>query len=236
MADEQEDVTLEDVKNPPEPTEDEPKKQEEDKGAGAKEGDNPPKQSQSRAVNARFAEQRRQAEASAKEKADKENHEAFVQGKIQGVGGYNPFTKEKIENEADLRQYEIMKEANDEGKNPFEAYLKVEREERMAEAKRQAEQKKAEEDSVALGKRLISEFKTAHPDADFNVLYTENAKFKQLLEKGFTPNEAYDFLDIKPTPPVAPPPTPSSVQQGKVSGKSVKDMSDAEFKAYWDNL
>lgn len=203
--------------------------------AGAKDGENPPK-TQDRKTNAEFAERRRQAEAKAKEKADKENHNAYVKGKIEGIGGTNTFTGDQIEDEADLREYEIMRKADADGQDPFKALAKATREARQAEAKRIAEAKKAEESSKELALKNIGEFNANHPDANFKELYVGNAKFKELCDVGMHPNKAYDFLGLKPKPASKPTPTPSSGQQGTAKAKGVKGMSDEEFAKYWDNL
>lgn len=210
--------------------------EEEPKEAGAKEGENPPKKVQDRQTNAEFAKRRREAEAAAKEKAEKENHQAFVKGKIAGIGGTNPYTNQPIEDEADLHQYELMKQADEQGKDPKEAYFEMARKERIEEAKRKAEQEQKEKDGVELAKKNIAEFETSHPDANFKELYEGNAKFKTLLDKGFHPNEAYDFLGLKPKAAPKPAPTPSSEQQGTAKGKSVKEMSKTEFDKYWEDL
>lgn len=232
MPENQEDIiNLEDVEETEPATETETKEE----GAGAEEGENPPK-AQDRKTNAEFAERRRKAEAQAKEKTEKETHEAYVKGKIEGIGGTNTFTNEPIEDEADLREYEIMRKANDKGENPYEALAKAAREERKAEAKRNAEAEKAKDSATELAKTMMVEFKTTHPEADFKALYEGNAKFKQLCDVGMHPNQAYDFLELKPKEAPKPKPTPSSGQQGTASGKGVKDMSDAEFAKYWEDL
>lgn len=215
----------------------ETQEQEQPAGKDAKDGNS----KQSRSENAEFARKRREAEKAAKEKADKENQDRlrqeYVKGKIEGIGGKNPYTGEDIVDEEDVHLYEVMKKLDDQGDDPLKGAYKALRDERLARkqeretAEQAAEQERQErETSKEQAKKVIAEFREKHPDSDFESLWKENEKFHGLIVHGYTPNEAFDLLGLQDVKQERSS-TPSSAPGGGKHEKSVLDMSDDEFLA-----
>lgn len=77
-----------------------------------------------------FAQMRREREA--KEKANnketkvedtKEN--LYLKGVIAGTGGKNPYTGQEIKDELDLKEFQLMQELSNQGKDPVKDYLEA---------------------------------------------------------------------------------------------------------------
>ena len=202
--------------------------------------------SRDRAKDAEYAKKRREAEKAAKEKAENENlerlkREAYDQGRIEGIGGVNPYTKQPIKTAYDLHLYDLMKESDKEGKNPLEdlpAKLALEQERaekaKADEANRVEAEKKAAKERLDLANRNIDELGKTYPKLDrqwFAKAYQENKQFRTLLDHGFTPKQAVEFLGLEKqqeAQPVAP--TPSSVPDGNAKVKTASEDDDAFIK------
>lgn len=140
---------------------------------------------QSKEENAKFAKERRErqkAQRDAKAKAQEEQRkreleEVRFNAIKETLGGVNPYTKTKIEDEYDMKEYLTMKEMEKEGLDPLQdyaSYLKKKQREATAEAAKQ-EQKQSREKWVENDKK---EFFEKHPDVDLNALFADE-KFKK---------------------------------------------------------
>ena len=97
------------------------------------------KEEEQKKKNSEFARRRREKEeADRKAREQKLMAQAKTQGKLEMIKT-NPYTRESIEDEEDLKIYEIQKQLDDEGLDPLNDLPK-----RLAEIKRK-ELKKAEE-------------------------------------------------------------------------------------------
>ena len=219
---------------------DEPAEQDEPEDEAKQEGTKA-KAAQSRAENAEFAKQRREAE---RKKAEAEQErlkkDAFSKGKIEGLGGKNPYTNEPISNEYDLHIYELMKKLDDEGKDPVKGLAKaISDEQSQRKAKEDEEKRKADEEEgkkralVETLKANVKALGEKYPEANlewFQNEYSNNANFKKLCDHGLTPIEAVEILGIEFNGKERS--TPSSYNGGSRKSKSIMDMSDDEFLAY----
>lgn len=222
------------------------------------------KKKEEKAKNARFAELRRKQEAEAKAKAEEETRkreqkirdEATLKAKL-GVIKTNPYTEEPIHDEEDLKIYEIMKELEDEGKDPVADLGK-----RMAQLRRQEAEKakKAQEEADAKEKASkekidaeINELRTKYPKVNTSELASDPL-FQECL-KGragrWTQVEIYEYYLEKKQEEDAKAKeskekelldeagkkmsSTMSSAKGKGNGtpKKVQDMSDDEFDEYW---
>lgn len=143
-------------------------------GEGAKEGEKTPAQEpkkvQSPEENAEFARKRREQETQAK--IDKAKEEARVKAIIDIVGE-NPYTKEPLENESDVKIYEAMKEYEKNGGDPIADQAKIIKQVLRQETdsyKQNIEQQKAKQDADAKAKSEVEEFTKAYPNVDLNKL------------------------------------------------------------------
>jgi len=210
-------------------------------------GDDGQAVTQSRRTNAEFAQRRRNAEAAQRAAQERLRQEAFNQGKIAGIGGINPYTKEPIEDEEDLHVYDLMKQLDSEGKDPIAEFPKALRKERMARkaetAAEEAETKKRQESerqAVEAVKAGIAALAKAHPEATFarfKELYSDDPQFKSFVLHGYTPLEAYElchYHEKKPeTEEAQRESTPSSVPSGTGTGtKPISQMSLDEYEKY----
>lgn len=120
------------------------------------------------------AEKRRQREEREKEIREKIERESYRKGIVDAVGGVNPYTGEKIQDEADVDEYLLMKKLEKEGKDPIEDYaaaVKGEKREKAEKAK--AESKRVEE---------LTEFADKYPNVDVSALL-QDAKFGKFAGK-----------------------------------------------------
>lgn len=165
--DEDDDIDDEDIDEIDDDEEDEDADDEDEKDKKSKEqkgsDDKKSKKVQDEAERARQAKARREREAKeqqAREKAIEEK--AYLKGKLDSTK-VNTFTNEPIEDEYDLKIYEIQKELDKEGKDPITDLPK-----RLAElnrnagkkAKEEADSKKEREDAID---KDISDFRAKYP-------------------------------------------------------------------------
>lgn len=190
------------------------------------------------------AEKRREREAKEQAIREKIERESYRKGIVDAVGGVNPYTGEKIQDEADVDEYLLMKKLEKEGKDPIEDYaaaVKGEKREKAEKAK--AESKRVEE---------LTEFADKYPSVDVTALLND-AKFGKFAGKRvqyeslatvyadyleFTQgNEAEVERKAAVKAKVAEMKkrsSPGSLQGdgSRLVDKSVDDMSPAEFESY----
>lgn len=202
--------------------------------------------------DASFAEKRREKERLEREQREaKIKEEAKIEGKLS-VLKTNPYTNEKIEDDEDLKIYEIQKTLDDEGLDPISDLPK-----RLAELernKKKAEKAQAEEQekiNVSL-KKDIENFKKAYPDVDTKKLASDNEYLE--FAKGkigrWTTQEIYEAYQAKKEKSSAKEKkamvekeaddvskkitkNPSSTPSGTLPPKTVENMTKEEFKTYW---
>lgn len=143
------------------------------------------KQKQSRQENSRQAQLRRERENKEREDREKKiQQEAFLKGQLEQTK-INTFTNEKIEDEHDLKIFNLQKKIEQEGGDPIndlpKYFAKMQREEKQELAK-QKEQEIASRNKI---NKDIEEFKEAYPDVDV----------KELLEDKDFSEFADDLLD-----------------------------------------
>lgn len=143
------------------------------------------KQKQSRQENSRQAQLRRERENKEREDREKKiQKEAFLKGQLDQTK-VNTFTNEKIEDEHDLKIFNLQKKIQEEGGDPIndlpKYFAKMEREEKQEQAK-QKEQEIASRNKI---NKDIEEFKVAYPDVNV----------KELLEDKEFSEFADDLLD-----------------------------------------
>ena len=135
------------------------------------------------------AEARRKREAKEKEEA---KNKAFQEGVIQGLGGINPYTNEKIEDDIDYELYNEMKEAEKNGYDPTDTVeLNKYRKSLKQEALRQ---KEAEEKSKLDITKDLEDFVKEHQEIDVKELLKDEkfSEFAEDLVGKLSLNKIYD--------------------------------------------
>lgn len=120
------------------------------------------------------AEKRREREAKEQAIREKIERESYRKGIVDAVGGVNPYTGEKIQDEADVDEYLLMKKLEKEGKDPIEDYAAAVK----GEKREKAEKAKAEQQRVA----ELTEFAEKYPNVDVSALL-QDAKFGKFAGK-----------------------------------------------------
>lgn len=204
-----------------------------------------PKTKQSKALNAKFARERREREARAKaEKEAKEaERRAYVKGQLDTLKT-NPYTDEPITDELDLEQYKLMAELDSQGKDPIRSFAKAWAEKERAEASRKAEAAKAEtskrEEESKRARDEVDELIKAHPGLDTSALAKDEA-FQEYASGKYgrwTLREIYESFQAMPKgrdaqeAPRKTRSSPSSLPGGSNEPKSVASMSDEEWLSY----
>ena len=202
--------------------------------------------------NAEYARKRRE-----QEEAERKKREAELRAEIEkevklGMYKKNPYTNEPIVDEEDLKQFEIQKALDDEGKDPIADYPK-----RVAELNRKAkleEKKKLEEEAKEkenLTKDLM-DFKEKYPKVDLRELADDKdfIEFSNGKTGRWTTAEIYEaYLSKKEMDSLKNKEkeidkeaenqaknitkTPSA-NGHKNSPKSRDEMTDEEFLVYWN--
>ncbi len=204
--------------------------------------------------DASYAEKRREKERLEREQREaKIKEEAKIEGKLS-VLKTNPYTNEKIEDDEDLKIYEIQKELDDEGLDPISDLPKrlaqIERDKKKAEKAKAEEQEKLN----STLKKDIEDFKKAYPDVDTRTLANdeEYLKFAEGKVGRWTTKEIYEAYQAKKeknsakekkamTEEIADDVSkkitknPSSAPSGTLPPKTVENMTKEEFKIYWKN-
>ena len=234
---ESEEVGEEEVKDE-EKAESEPSANEGDDG---KEDGKFEKKAQSKSVNARFAQERREREAQAKAKAEKEAREAerraYVKGQVDTLKT-NPYTGDPITDETDLEQYKVMKELDEKGDDPLKGFAKAWADRTRSEMSKreQAQAKKAEEAKQA--QKEVDDLVAAYPGLDVPALVKDDAfqKFASGKYGRWTLTEIYETYKAKDGRQAESKPraksSPSSMAGGTSEPKSINDMTDDEFLRY----
>lgn len=234
---ESEEVGEEEVKDE-EKAESEPSANEGDDG---KEDGRSEKKAQSKSVNARFAQERREREAQAKAKAEKEAREAerraYVKGQVDTLKT-NPYTGDPITDETDLEQYKVMKELDEKGDDPLKGFAKAWADRTRSEMSKreQAQAKKAEEAKQA--QKEVDDLVAAYPGLDVPALVKDDAfqKFASGKYGRWTLTEIYETYKAKDGRQAESKPraksSPSSMAGGTSEPKSINDMTDDEFLRY----
>lgn len=187
-------------------------------------------------TNADFARERRKAE---QEKAIKK---ARIEATIEALNGENPYTHEKMEDEADVQEYLTMREIEKSGKDPIADYSRFVKQKTKEEA-RQAEVKSSQEEWLNKDR---ADFITKHPNVNLEDLLT-NEDFRTFatgkagvipLDKIYTDyNSFISKIEERARDRAAQVLANTSATPGKLStnnspppAKSYKDMSSAEFE------
>lgn len=131
---------------------------------------------QSSEQNKKYAEKRRAKEAKEREEAIKR---AKQEGIIEGLGGTNPYTGEKIEDDIDFELYKEMRDAESKGYDPnnVKEMLKYRKQTALEQQQKENEKRKAEERI----QKNIEDFITAHSDVDVEKLFKDE-NFKKFSE------------------------------------------------------
>lgn len=210
-------------------------------GDDGKEDGKSEKKAQSKSVNARFAQERREREAQAKAKAEKEAREAerraYVKGQVDTLKT-NPYTGDPITDETDLEQYKVMKELDEKGDDPLKGFAKAWADRTRSEMSKreQAQAKKAEEAKQA--QKEVDDLVAAYPGLDVPALVKDDAfqKFASGKYGRWTLTEIYETYKAKDGRQAESKPraksSPSSMAGGTSEPKSINDMTDDEFLRY----
>ena len=121
--------------------------------------------------NAEAAERRRESKRQRELRAER------VNSTIEALGGINPYTKEKMTDEVDVAEYEMMRETEKRGGDPVEDVRRQMKEKQREELN---EERKKAEDADYFEKDARA-FKAAHPDVDLEKL-VRNEKFAIFAE------------------------------------------------------
>ena len=142
---------------------------------GSDQSDDSSKKKQSKEENHRQAELRRQREQKAQQ-------DAYNKGLIEGIGGKNPYTDEKIEDEYDLQTYLNMKEISKRGGDPVEDYHKYLKVFNQEQAKKDEEAHKEEIERYNSIENQKKEFDEKYPNVKRKDILT-NQEFRELFEE-----------------------------------------------------
>lgn len=206
---------------------------------------------------AEFARKRREREAAEKEERERKEREerikreAATQAEL-GMIKENPWTKKPIKDEKDLEIYKIMKELDDQGKDPLEDLPEA-----LAERarKREEESKKAVDDEKKVAdelKKEIDDLRKKYPKVNTRELADDPLYNEIAEEKGgrWTVTEIYEeYLKRKGTKkPDADEDEQHRIEEiakgnkqtssnggsaGKGGQKPVSEMTPEEFRAYY---
>lgn len=126
-----------------------------------------PQSKEERALNAQRRRERERKKREEREKAIRD--EAFTKGKLASIES-NPYTNDRIQDEYDLKIYELQKKIDDEGGDPINDLPS-----RLARMDREAQaEKKAKEEAEAKKNEAIDSdirnFKAKFPDIDAKAL------------------------------------------------------------------
>jgi hypothetical protein len=186
--------------------------------------------------NAEQAAKRREAERQA------EVIKARTEAIIEALNGVNPFTNEKIEDEADVAEYLTMKEIEKSGKDPVTDYSRF----LKNKSKEQERAAQAETSQKEWVRKDREDFSTKHPDVKLDELVGDEM-FKTFavgkvgrvsMIKIYDDYQAFNKLsDERAKTKAAQILANNAANPGKLSNqnpppaKSVKDMSKSEFEA-----
>jgi hypothetical protein len=189
---------------------------------------------QSKSENAYFAQKRREQEEIQKRRED----EAEKRGLLRALKGTdNPFTGEPIQDQDDVEEYLLMKQAKEAGFDPVSELSKFQ--------KHTAREERKKQESGFDVKADVQAFKEKYPDTDINELVADKefAEFAEpfaqkiplatiyaqyQLMKSRVDATAKVQAETKYKRKMA---SPGSMTGGADKPISIDDMSDAEFEA-----
>lgn len=119
-------------------------------------------------TNSDYARERRERERKAE--LERVREETRVNAIIDALGGVNPYTGEKMVDKADVDEYLTMKEIEKHGKDPISDFSSWQKQ----KAKEQAEAERRRRESEEWINNDIKEFKSKHPDVDFDALLKDD--------------------------------------------------------------
>lgn len=149
--------------------------------------------------NSEYARKRREQEENERKKHEEELRKQIEKEVKLGMYKTNPYTNEPIKDEEDIRQYEIQKALDDEGKDPIHDYPKrvaeLNRKEK-AEAKKKQEQEQKEQENL---KKDLMDFKEKYPDVDLRQLADDDSfiEFSEGKSGRWTTAEIYEAYQVK---------------------------------------
>ena len=203
--------------------------------------------------NSEFARKRREKEErERKSREEKIKEDAKLEGKLEVIKT-NPYTREPIEDAEDLKIYEIQKELDDEGLDPVNDLGKRLAEINRKKIKEETEKAKAKEEEDKKFEEDMSDFRKAFPNVSLDDLIndkeflefatkdgrkgrwsTKEIYYVYQLEKNNSAKKKEAMTD-KVASDVAKKMTknPSSTPSGNIPPKTVENMTQEEFKAYW---
>lgn len=187
--------------------------------------------------NARAAQLRRERERKEIEER------AYQKGIVDSVGGVNPYNNQKIEDEADIQEFLVMREIEKSGGDPISDYPSYMKKKAREQAQKAAEEAKAQEQKGWFQKDF-KEFLETHPDLDFESLQKDEAF--QLFAEGKIGNQSLtkiydDFIKVAGKYEAKAEKTaqklfakakasPGSLAGGEPQAVSYATMSDADFE------
>ena len=241
---------------------DEDLESEEDEGS-SDDDDKDEEEKKEKEKRAKAAERRRREEAREKAKKQREAKERQIRedAKLEaelGIIKTNPYTEQPITDAEDLKIYKLQRELEEEGKDPINDLpqrIALRNRQAAKEAKELAENKQKEEtERQSKINAEIKELRTKYPKVN-TVELANDPLFQKCLEGRagrWTQVEIYEFYlaekakaeteqkekqaekaadnnaDKASNPP-------SSSARGKSAKKTIEDMSDEEFEAYFKN-
>ena len=235
-----------------------------DDGSSKEKSQSDEEKEKEKAKNAHYAQLRREKEAKEKAEKEREQREREqkirAEAKLEaelGVLKVNPYTEQPITDEEDLKIYKLQKSLEDEGRDPIADLPRKIAEENRRQRKliedEKAKQQQAEIDNQKKIDAEIKELREKYPKVDTSEL-AKDELFQECL-KGragrWSQVEIYELYQSKKaeiakkeaeekskntvdeaTKKLTK--TPSSKSSGKITAQDVANMSDEEFKKYWD--
>lgn len=187
-------------------------------------------------TNADYARERRKQEQEAAIK--KARNEAI----IEALNGVNPYTQEKMEDEADIQEYLTMKEIEKNGGDPIADYSKH----LKAKAKEQVRVSESEKSQKEWVQKDKADFATKHPDVKLEELLNDELFYtfavgkvgKMSMDKIYTDYQSFVAKsEERARDRAAQLLANNAATPGKLTNqppappKSIQDMSKAEFES-----
>ena len=211
---------------------------------------NKPGETQSKEEDAKFAKLRHERDiAKAKAAGDAEG---YKRARIKSVGGKNPYTDTPIESDEDFEFYELQDEVKAKGGDPNKPYeVEQLRREKMAEAKRLAEENKSEQEKA--DQKATQEVKEYIAEGHTQQELQEHWNDKKFIEfaedlLGIVPlktiiakfDKAYPKENQKAKQEaankVSNPGSASTIDDQERHVKKVSEMSREEFQQYMEDV
>ena len=100
--------------------------------------------------------------------------QAYRKGILDSVGGVNPYTNQKIEDNADVEEFLAMREIERSGGDPISDYASYMKKKTREQAQKTAEEAKAQQEQEWF-QRDYKEFLESHPELDFAALQRDES-------------------------------------------------------------